>query len=151
MIVFLCTYKIGPDHLRYFVHRKILRPKNVARRTRSLMKESTPHSMLGRKRIGILMKNSILIRLWDSNCRAVRAVDDERVRLLPKNRRFLVHGTDNQKPECVQIHPKESCTCPGNRLCWHILVVRLSIGKNDMRPKRNPNITLLRNDAWEKT
>ena len=115
------------------------------------MKESTPHSMLGRKRIGILMTNSILIRLWDSNCRAVRAVDDERVRLLPKNRRFLVHGTDNQKPECVQIHPKESCTCPGNRLCWHILAVRLSIGKNDMRPKRNPNITLLRNDAWEKT
>ena len=59
------------------------------------MKESAPHSTLGRKRIGILMTNLILIRLWDYNYRAVRAVDDERVRLLPKNRRFLVHGTDN--------------------------------------------------------
>ena len=46
------------------------------------------------------------------------------------------------------LHPKESCLCPSNATCYHILAARLSIGEtgNDA-PKKKINLTQLFKNA----
>jgi len=56
-------------------------------------------------------------------------------------------GSSSQ-PRVVTLHPKESCSCPSNATCFHILAARLSIGEtgNDA-PKKKINLTQLYKNA----
>lgn len=80
--------------------------------------------------------------------KAVKAVEEGRVSLLPKEGCFVVRG-NYENPQFVFLNPKESCSCPGTAICWHILAVRRSIGRQDVSTKRMPNISTLRTQSWK--
>lgn len=59
---------------------------------------------------------------------------------------FTVIGTTGN-PHAVRLFPKESCTCPSNDLCYHLIAAKLSIGMNVQSCSRRVNLSQLRQNT----
>jgi len=55
---------------------------------------------------------------------------------------FTIDGTN--EPCVVLLFPRESCSCPVRRSCYHITAARLSVGLSDSGTRRPLNLTQLR-------
>ena len=64
----------------------------------------------------------------------------------PKMRSFTVMESTN-KPHVVTLHPKEYCSCPATSLCYHIIVVWLSVGIPYSTDIKKVNLTQLRKNT----
>jgi len=65
------------------------------------------------------------------NCQlalAREAIHDKRVMLTDKGC-WMVRAADNETPYAVRLFPKESCSCPSVRMCYHIMACKLMIGQ----------------------
>ena len=60
--------------------------------------------------------------------RAKQVVENCNISLDLHLKTFTVMGISGQA-RLVTLHPKESCSCPSNTTCYHILAARLSIGE----------------------
>ena len=75
--------------------------------------------------------------------RARCVVEQRKISLDPNLQAFTVMGTN--KPHVVTLDPKETCSCPSNTSCYHILAAKLSIGENsEPAPKMKLSLTQLR-------
>ena len=72
---------------------------------------------------------------------AREAVHDKRVGLT-EMRCWIVRGADNETPYAVRLFPKETCSCPSVKKCYHIIACKLMIGQ-DISDHTKPNMTLL--------
>ena len=59
---------------------------------------------------------------------------------------FTVLGTTGN-PNVIRLFPKESCSCPSTRRCYHIMAVRMSIGLDIACDKKKINLTELRRNT----
>ena len=72
---------------------------------------------------------------------AQEALSDNRV-TLTDNGCWIVRGTDNETPYAVRLFPKEFCSCPAIKMCYHIIACKLKIGQ-DVDENTKPNMTML--------
>ena len=72
---------------------------------------------------------------------AREAVHDKRVGLTEMGC-WIVRGADNETPYAVRLFPKETCSCPSVKKCYHIIACKLMIGQ-DISDHTKPNMTLL--------
>ena len=76
-----------------------------------------------------------------------KQVVENRNSLDPHLKTFTVIGISGQA-RLVTLHPKESCSCPSNTTCYHILAARLRIGETGNNgPKKIINLTQLYKNA----
>ena len=72
---------------------------------------------------------------------AQEVLSDNRV-TLTDNGCWIVRGTDNETPYAVRLFPKEFCSCPAIKMCYHIIACKLKIGQ-DVDENTKPNMTML--------
>ena len=72
---------------------------------------------------------------------AQEALSDNRV-TLTDNGCWMVRATDNETPYAVRLFPKEFCSCPAVKMCYHIIACKLKIGQ-DVDETTKPNMTIL--------
>ena len=72
---------------------------------------------------------------------AREVVHDKRVGLTEMGC-WIVRGADNETPYAVRLFPKETCSCPSVKKCYHIIACKLMIGQ-DISDHTKPNMTLL--------
>ena len=77
--------------------------------------------------------------------RAKKVVDEGKVMHNSQLKVFTVMGTN--RPHAVTLFPKETCTCPSNTTCYHILAAKMSIGMNISTAPNQWNLTELRRKA----
>lgn len=61
---------------------------------------------------------------------------------LADNGCWVVKGTDGTTPYAVTLFPKEVCSCPAAKTCYHLMACKLMIGQK-IDDIINPNMTLL--------
>ena len=52
---------------------------------------------------------------------------------------WVVRAADNETPYVVQLFPKETCSCPAIKMCYHLMAYKMIIGQ-DLRDDTKPNI-----------
>jgi len=62
---------------------------------------------------------------------------------------WIVRGTDDETSYAVRLFPKESCSCPAIKMCYHIVACKLMIGQ-DVNDDAKPNTTLLSQKVRQK-
>ena len=62
---------------------------------------------------------------------------------LTDNGCWVVMGTDGTTPYAVKLFPKETCSCPAAKMCYHIMACKLKIGQRVDDVVNNPNMALL--------
>ena len=62
---------------------------------------------------------------------------------------FTAVGTGGSA-HAVKLFPRESCTCPSTKQCYHILAAKMSIGMEDVQSRRRVNLTQLRRNARQR-
>lgn len=72
---------------------------------------------------------------------AYEAINDDRVTLTEKGC-WIVRGSDDETPYAVRLFPKETCSCPAVKMCYHLIACKLMIGQ-DVDDNIKPNMTLL--------
>ena len=72
---------------------------------------------------------------------AKEAIYDKRVMLTDKGC-WMVRAADDETPYAVRLFPKESCSCPSVRMCYHIMACKLMIGQ-EIGELGKPNMTHL--------
>ena len=80
---------------------------------------------------------------------ALRVISDNGIVLVPEMRAFMVKGHNNNKYS-VTIFPNETCTCPCDSECYHILSVKISLGMPVSGDKKDFNLTQLRRNVRPK-
>ena len=55
---------------------------------------------------------------------------------------FTVIGTAGN-PHAVKLFPKESCTCPSNSTCYHIIAAKISVGIESIECSKTINLSQL--------
>ena len=63
--------------------------------------------------------------------RAKDLIRNNKIAFNPQMHIFNVQGT--KEVRVVRLHPQESCSCPANGTCYHILGVKLSLGFNALK------------------
>lgn len=75
--------------------------------------------------------------------RALDVIKNNKITFNPQMHVFNVEGT-NGTVRVVTLHPKETCSCPASRMCYHIRAAKLSLGiKETPMPKESRNFTTL--------
>lgn len=67
--------------------------------------------------------------------RALDAIKNNKKTFNPQLHIFNVEGT-NGAVRVVTLHPKETCSCPANGMCYHIMAAKLSLGIKNSQAKR---------------
>lgn len=84
-------------------------------------KPSAPQSQIGLARDAIHQKR---VHLADTGC-------------------WLVKGSDGKTPYAVTLYPKETCSCPAVKACYHIMACKLMIGLSVEDITSSNNVGLL--------
>ena len=84
-------------------------------------KPSAPQSQIGLARDAIHQKR---VHLADTGC-------------------WLVKGSDGKTPYAVTLYPKETCSCPAVKACYHIMTCKLMIGLSVEDITSSNNVGLL--------
>ena len=79
---------------------------------------------------------------------AHEAIQDKRVTLTEKGC-WVVRAADNETPYVVLLFPKETCSCPAVKMCYHLMACKIMIGQ-DLYDDTNPNMTLLQKKVRQK-
>lgn len=75
--------------------------------------------------------------------RALDVIKNNKITFNPQLHIFNVEGT-NGAVRVVTLHPKETCSCPANGMCYHIMAAKLSLGIKEIhKPKESRNFTKL--------
>lgn len=74
--------------------------------------------------------------------RAAHIIETCSISLDPRLHIFTVKGS--QEPRVVQLHPKETCSCPSQGSCYHLAAAKLAIGMSESTTRKPLNLTLLR-------
>ena len=79
---------------------------------------------------------------------AHEAIRDKRVTLTEKGC-WVVRAADNETPYVVRLFPKETCSCPAVKMCYHLMACKMMIGQ-DLYDGTKPNMTLLQQKVRQK-
>ena len=79
---------------------------------------------------------------------AHEAIQDKRVTLTEKGC-WVVRAADNETPYVVRLFPKETCSCPAVKMCYHLMACKMMIGQ-DLHDDTKPNMTLLQQKIRQK-
>ena len=79
---------------------------------------------------------------------ANEAILDKRVTLTDKGC-WIVRGADDETLYAVRLFPKESCSCPAVKMCYHIVACKLMI-RQDVNNDANPMMVLLSQKVRQK-
>jgi len=74
--------------------------------------------------------------------RACRIIQSGKIALDSRLAVFTVNGTN--EPRLVRLFPNESCSCPAQKSCYHIMAAQMAVGIREDKPKRPLNLTTLR-------
>jgi len=80
---------------------------------------------------------------------ANEAITDKRVTLSEKGC-WIVRREDDETPYAVRLFPKETCSCPAVKMCYHIMACKLMIGQ-EIHDDTKPNMTLLSQKIRQKS
>ncbi|XP_047124770.1 uncharacterized protein LOC124807179 [Hydra vulgaris] len=82
--------------------------------------------------------------------RANEIIRNSHIALDPKLATFIVKGSI--EPRVVKLFPKETCSCPAESRCYHILAARQAIGLSvTNNKKKQVNLTQLRRNTRKKS
>ena len=79
---------------------------------------------------------------------AHEAIQDKRVTLTEKGC-WVVRAANNETPYVVRLFPKETCSCPAVKMCYHLMACKMMIGQ-DLHDDTKPNMTLLQQKVRQK-
>ena len=101
---------------------------NETKVTNELRKPTVSQSQIGLARDAIYQKR---VHLADTGC-------------------WLVKGSDGKTPYAVRLFPKETCSCPAVKACYHIMACKLMIGLSIEDITSSNNIGLLHKQVRQK-
>lgn len=79
--------------------------------------------------------------------RARNVIENNKISFNAQMHIFNVEGTQGDV-RVVKLHPKETCSCPANGTCYHIMAAKLSLGIKEIpTTKENRNFTKLYKSA----
>ena len=118
------------------------KPEEIVSRIKGELNESKKESIT-------LDNNRELPDSFSQEARARKLIEDNKIVHNPKLKVFTVAGSKDFY--VTKLHPKESCTCPAKKDCYHILAAKISIGMN-VEPKKpaHLNLTQLRRNNRSK-
>ena len=79
---------------------------------------------------------------------AHEAIQDKHVTLTEKGC-WVVRAADNETLYVVWLFPKEICSCPAVKMCYHLMACKMMIGQ-DLHDDTKPNMTLLQQKDRQK-
>ena len=94
------------------------------------------------------IKASSIIKGDSQLALAREAIHGKRVMLTDKGC-WMVRAADDETPYAVRLFPKESCSCPSARMCYHIMACKLMIGQ-EIGDIGKPNMTHLNQKIRQK-
>ena len=90
--------------------------------------------------------NDLPTRSLTIHARAQQLLEFNQISFDPKLHVFTVKGSSGV-PRVVAVFPKESCSCPSTNGCYHLLVVKLSLGVQSTNSYSTRNLTRLRTNT----
>ena len=111
---------------------KVYKPEEIVARVKGEIRETNEEQDIE--------NNHELPNALSQEARARKRIEDGKIVHNAQLKVFTVSGSSGHH-YVVTLHPKESCTCPAKKGCYHIIAAKMSIGMA-LEPKETTRVTL---------